>query len=161
MAPNSLQRAIRFHAQLARRSAQYIQPIVGGFAVLDDRYPVSYEHNQVYVAEAIPSGPLITDIEQTFRGREHRQITVLDDAVGMALVSDLTAAGYSHQPLTVMEAIGLPDRPADTALKVEQLPYAVLREAMIANWLGHPACPSTDVACQLYELGGRRRRPAR
>jgi hypothetical protein len=46
-------RVVAFQEGIARRSTQRLVPFAGGFAVLDDRYPASYEHNQVFVTAPI------------------------------------------------------------------------------------------------------------
>ncbi|MEV5890278.1 GNAT family N-acetyltransferase [Nonomuraea fuscirosea] len=51
-AAGDLTRAVAFLHAFARRRAPVLRPVPGGFAVLDDRYPGSYDDNRLIIREA-------------------------------------------------------------------------------------------------------------
>jgi GNAT superfamily N-acetyltransferase len=149
----ALPRVIAFQEGLARRSAQTLVPIEGGFVVLDERYPASYEHNQVYVTGPVREEALLADAERLLRSRGHRQITVLHDALGRRLARRLVASGYEQERTVVMvlDAAAGRLRQPHRRVRVERVPLAALRAAVMRSWATqYPAMPE-DTRRQLFE----------
>jgi predicted GNAT family acetyltransferase len=128
-----LPRIVAFQEGLARRSAQRVTAIPGGFAVLDDRYPVSYEHNQLYVTGPVAVDVLLALAERVLRQRQHRRVTVLDDELGRRLAPGLLAAGYHQDHNLLMALTGESERQAPD-VTVERMPLEALREAVARSW---------------------------
>jgi ribosomal protein S18 acetylase RimI-like enzyme len=150
IAEGVLTRIVAFQEALARRSARTLAVVPGGFAVLDDRYPASYEHNQVYVTGPVPVDVLLSETDRVLSDRGHRQITVLGDAIGRRLTPRLVAAGYESAPLVVMALASAP--PAlRSAVRVERVPLEALRDAVVRSWAEQYPFDPGNVRGQLYE----------
>jgi ribosomal protein S18 acetylase RimI-like enzyme len=132
--PTLLRRIVAFQERLARRSAQRLTAIPGGFAVLDDRYPISYEHNQLYVTGPIAVDALLAQADRLLHGRRHRRITVFDDELGRRLAPGLLAAGYHQEHNLLMALAGPPERLAPD-VAVERLPLPALDETIARSWM--------------------------
>lgn len=147
-----LARIVVFQEGIARRSAQRLVPVPGGFAVLDDRYPSSYEHNQLYVTGPVAASVLIAAADRLLRERRHRYVTVLDPDVAARLSPDLRAAGYREEGTVVMPLTGTPG-PDGTAPggAADRVPLEAIREADGRAWdERYPGLPP-DVVSQLFE----------
>jgi ribosomal protein S18 acetylase RimI-like enzyme len=147
-----LARIVAFQEGIARRSAQRLVPVPGGFGVLDDRYPSSYEHNQLYVTGSAAAPALVAAADRLLRERRHRYVTVLDPDVAAGLSPDLRAAGYREEGTVVMPLTGTPHRdgtaPGGAAARV---PLEDLRQADSRAWdERYPGLPP-DVVRQLFE----------
>ncbi|TDB99726.1 GNAT family N-acetyltransferase [Nonomuraea longispora] len=102
-APADLARAIGFVHAFARRRAPIALPVPGGFAVLDDRFPGSYDDNKLIVGSGGPSaGELLRAADDVLAGRAHRLVCVDDDRLGAALAPAFAAAGYEHETNLIM-----------------------------------------------------------
>ncbi|HEY4025016.1 MAG TPA: GNAT family N-acetyltransferase [Candidatus Dormibacteraeota bacterium] len=129
----ALRRIVAFQEGLARRSAQRLITIPGGFAVLDNRYPVSYEHNRLYVTGPVAAEVLLAQAERVLRRRQHRQIAVLHDELGRRLAPGLLAAGYHQEHDLLMVLAGVPEQ-AVPGVAVERVPLAALDRAVARSW---------------------------
>ncbi|MEV5504481.1 GNAT family N-acetyltransferase [Nonomuraea fuscirosea] len=129
-ATGDLARAIAFLHAFAQRKAPVRRPVPGGFAVLDDRYPGSYDDNKLIIREtpgddgltvreapgddglaARPAPgdaleraaePLMTAADEALATRAHRLVCIDDDQLGTACVPAFAAAGYEHETNLVM-----------------------------------------------------------
>lgn len=122
--PAVLARTAAFRTAFARRQAERVVEVPGGFAVLHDRFLRSQEHNQLVVdgevrPEALPelAGRLLGHLP-------YRRITVYDDALGRACEAPLLRAGYVRAGELVMVHLGTP--PA-LARHVRAVPAEALR----------------------------------
>ncbi|RAG81997.1 GNAT family N-acetyltransferase [Streptacidiphilus pinicola] len=103
-------RIVSFLSAFARRQAAGTTDFPGGFAVRDDAYARSHEHNQLVVeGETDPS--LLAAFQRP-------QITVLSEAVGEDCAPALAAAGYDHRVHVVMVHQGPRPAPAARAVRV-------------------------------------------
>ncbi|MGP3918117.1 GNAT family N-acetyltransferase [Nonomuraea sp. 10N515B] len=122
-----LARAVGFMRAFARRRAPRTLPVPGGFAVLDDRYPGSYDDNKLIVGAGDGPGPasgaLLRAADEVLAERAHRLVSVDDDRLGTALADAFAAAGYDHETNVVMAFRGaIPaDPPAAEHLELEEL----------------------------------------
>jgi len=146
-----LRRVVAFQEGIARRSAQQLVTIPGGFAVLDDRYPASYEHNQLYVTAPVTAGTVLAAADRLLRRRRHRYVTALDSDVARRLTPGLLAAGYREEGTVVMVLDGAPEAPRDSGITAERVPLEALRDADARAWdERYPELPA-DVVRQLFE----------
>jgi hypothetical protein len=147
---SDLQRVAAFRMSFARRQAAMLTEVPGGVAVLDPEYAVSYEHNQLIVGRASVPGELPALADTVLGHLPHRQITVLDDATGLAAAPALIAAEYVHTVELVMTHSGTAPVPvafADT-ITLEELRPALIRQ--LCAWM-----PRTEDAV-IYQLADRR-----
>jgi hypothetical protein len=123
MADDRLRRVNAFRSAFARSQAVRVAAVSGGFAVSDDRFPHSFEHNQLIV-DAQP------DVAAVLRlAPEHQQITVYDDALGRRCAEPLRSAGYRHSAELVMAHTGPVPAPGRAAeVELPALREAVLRQ---------------------------------
>jgi ribosomal protein S18 acetylase RimI-like enzyme len=160
----ALARTVDFQTTLAHRSATRVQPSAGGFAVRHHRYPASYQHNQLYVLEPVELPALLADADRLLADAGHREVTVLDDAIGLELAPGLTAAGYVQGRLTAMIAAAEPTTSIE--IRVQSISAEELRPVLTGNWrrtlpnLGEDELrqlvdrsAATEAACQLTRLG--------
>jgi predicted GNAT family acetyltransferase len=146
-----LTRVVAFQEGIARRSAQRLVPIAGGFAVLDDRYPASYEHNQLFVTAPIPAAAVVAEADRVLRQRRHRYVTALDGDVARRLTPGLLAAGYHEEGTVVMLLDGVPDRAAESSVAAERVPLEALRDADARAWDERYPDLAADTVTQLFE----------
>ncbi|MFI6812038.1 GNAT family N-acetyltransferase [Nonomuraea sp. NPDC050328] len=113
---------VGFLREFARRRAPEARPVPGGFAVLDDGYPGSYDDNKLVVWAGDDPRAVLAAAEQALGGRGHRYVSVLDDAVGEAFRPAFEAAGYEHGVDLLMCHRGpVPDAPDAEAVEVDAL----------------------------------------
>jgi predicted GNAT family acetyltransferase len=128
-------RAAAFRSSFARRQAGELHEIRGGFVVLDPRYPGSREDNQVVVDGALEPADLPGVVEAALAHLDHRQVSVLDDAVAAACAPALTAAGYDHATELVMIHSGAVPKSALRAHDVELADLAPTVYRLLRSWL--------------------------
>ncbi|MEV0612212.1 GNAT family N-acetyltransferase [Nonomuraea sp. NPDC050404] len=134
-----LARAVDFLHGFARRRSPRQVPVPGGFAVLDDRFPGSYDDNKLIIhpasAAAGESAPvtgevLIAAADEVLAGRGHRLVCVDDDRLGTACAPAFAAAGYEHETNLVMAFRGpVPhDPPPAERLGLDELAPVLRRD---------------------------------
>ncbi|MDF2705219.1 MAG: family N-acetyltransferase [Nonomuraea muscovyensis] len=135
-----LARIIGFEHGFARRRAGRVVEQRGGFAVLNDRYPGSYDDNRLIIrppgtapatggetspgaGEAPAAGEVLRMADEVLAGRAHRYVCVDDDALGAAYAPAFAAAGYAHDTNLIMVFRGRPpqDPPPAEHLTLEEL----------------------------------------
>ncbi|MDQ3886569.1 MAG: GNAT family N-acetyltransferase [Actinomycetota bacterium] len=89
-----------FDRALAQRRAAAVVPVRGGGAVLDPRFPASYEHNTLWMDEAANAATVTTEAARILGGAHltHRR-AVLEDPV---TASVLASQGWHVQELRLM-----------------------------------------------------------
>ncbi|MGP4103935.1 GNAT family N-acetyltransferase [Nonomuraea sp. KM90] len=112
-------RALDFLHAFARRRAPREVPVPGGFAVLDDRFPGSYDDNKLIVRTAPDDDPaaavarLLAAADEALGSHGHRLVCVDDDRLGTAYAPAFAAAGYEHETNLLMAFRGpVPRDPA-------------------------------------------------
>lgn len=128
MSEAELRRVSAFRSSFARRQAARVLPVAGGFAVSDQEFGHSFEHNQLIVDAPVDAATVLRE------HRGHQQITVYDDGLGQALAQPLAEAGYRHGSELVMSHTG-PVPGAGRAAEVDQddLRDTVMRQLRL--WL--------------------------
>jgi ribosomal protein S18 acetylase RimI-like enzyme len=121
--PPELIRALAFQQGFARRKASRAVDVPGGFAVLDERYPGSYDDNKLILWDAGDPATVLRTADEVLAGVEHRLVHVDDDELGAALTPAFTAAGYQPAVDLVMAFRGDPPAggPAAEHLDLETL----------------------------------------
>jgi predicted GNAT family acetyltransferase len=150
-------RAAAFRSSFARRQAAELHEILGGAVVLDPRFPGSREDNQVVIDGTPEPSDLPGVVEAALAHLDHRQVSVLDDAVAAACAPALTAAGYDHATELVMIHSGAVPESALRAQDVELADLAPTIYRLLRNWL-----PNADesIVRQLVERRAARLRGA-
>ncbi|MEV0822352.1 GNAT family N-acetyltransferase [Nonomuraea rubra] len=141
-----LARALAFLQGFARRRAPVVVPVEGGFGVLDERFPGSYDDNKLIVTAAGDSEPagrltvagaeglagrLMAAADEVLAGRDHRLVCVDDDRLGEACAPAFDAAGYEHETNLVMAFRG--EIPSDPP-PAERLTLAELEPVLRRDW---------------------------
>ncbi|MFI7612215.1 GNAT family N-acetyltransferase [Nonomuraea terrae] len=139
-----LARAVGFLHDFARRKAPRVVPAPGGFAVLDDRFPGSYDDNKLMVRTAADdtelrgrtagddaAGRLLAAADEVPAERAHRLVCVHEDRRGTALAPAFAAAGYAHETNLVMAFRG--DAPQDPP-RAERLGLDELVPVLRRDW---------------------------
>ncbi|MGW2221893.1 hypothetical protein ACWCSD_43485, partial [Nonomuraea sp. NPDC001684] len=127
---DELARALSFLHGFARRKAPVVAPVPGGFAVLDERYPMSHDDNKLVVWNGRP-GPVLAAAEERLAGLGHRLVCVDDDRLGQEFRPAFAAAGYGHETNVVMAFRG--PRPAASAA-TERLALEELLPVLCEEW---------------------------
>ncbi|RSN06566.1 GNAT family N-acetyltransferase [Nonomuraea sp. WAC 01424] len=127
---DELGRAIAFQHAFARRKSPAVLPVPGGFAVLDERYPMSHDDNRLIVESGRP-GAALAAAEETLAALGHRLVCVDDDRLGQEFRPAFAAAGYEHDTNLVMAFHGV--RPAASA-PAERLGLEELLPVLRAEW---------------------------
>ncbi|MFI7689587.1 GNAT family N-acetyltransferase [Nonomuraea sp. NPDC049655] len=128
---DELARALSFVHGFARRKAPVVAPVPGGFAVLDERYPMSHDDNKLVVWSGRP-GPVLAAAEERLAGLGHRLVCVDDDRLGQEFRPAFAAAGYGHETNVVMAFRGA--RPAVPAVATEPLTLEELLPVLREEW---------------------------
>ncbi|MEW9550941.1 GNAT family N-acetyltransferase [Nonomuraea sp. NPDC050783] len=126
-----LARALAFVRDFARRKAPREVAVPGGVAVLDERYPGSYDDNKLLVWEEADPREVLRAADEALAGRAHRLVEVHDDRLGEAFAPVLARAGYTHAVNLVMAFRGdVPDDPPPA----ERLGLAELLPVLRREW---------------------------
>lgn len=160
MTRSPLDRARRFTAEVARRQARRLIELPYGFAVLDDRFPYSYDHNKLLVTAAADPAAVLADAERILGGAglTHRLISVRG-SIDAAWADVCVAAGYRHETDVVLAHTGADaDRPADPEIVVEAVSVDDLRESNRRAWRAELPDVADDLVEQL--VARRITRPA-
>lgn len=93
-------RARLFDPALAQRRAAAVVPVNGGIAVLDPRFPASYEHNSLWVGGTWDATTVAAEADRVLGGAAliHRRAVLDDPATAIALAS----RGWQVQELRLM-----------------------------------------------------------
>ena len=157
MSATDLRQIAAFRMSFARRQAAEVTAIPGGAVVLDEEFAASYEHNQLVIEGPTAPPDLVALADAALGHLPHRQIAVLDDALGVSLAPALTEAGYAHHPELVMTHSGAAPAPGAAA---EPVTLAELRSALLdqqRRWLPDAA---DEVIRQLADRRAARLRGA-
>lgn len=127
---DELARALAFLHGFARRKAPVVLPVPGGFAVLDERYPMSHDDNKLIVTGGEPA-EVLAAADDALAGLRHRLVCVDDDVAAPAFLPAFAAAGYDHETNVVMAFHG--DRPA-APVAAERLDLGTLLPVLRAEW---------------------------
>lgn len=89
-----------FDWALAQRRAAAVVPVNGGIAVLDPRFPQSYEHNALWVGGMSDAATVAAEADRVLGGAglAHRRAVLEDPAMAIALAS----RGWHAQELRLM-----------------------------------------------------------
>ncbi|MFI7640124.1 GNAT family N-acetyltransferase [Nonomuraea sp. NPDC049400] len=137
-----------FQHAFARRKAPRVVAVPGGFAVLDDRFPGSYDDNKLIVGPGPSDGApeaaegLLRAADEVLAERDHRLVCVDDDRLGTALAPAFAAAGYEQETNLIMAFHGpLPPGPLSPPA-AERLSLAELLPVVWRDWRATlPAAP--------------------
>lgn len=155
--PNSqLQRINCFRSAFARRQAERVVDLPGGFAVYDDAFAHSYTDNQVVIDRAVDSEAVPAIVEEALGHLPHRQISVLDDEAGRACAEPLIRAGYTHSTLLVMLHAG----PVPAGGPAEVIDLDATRIPHTRRWRGFLPDADDEVIRHLVDRREARRRGA-
>jgi len=149
MSMDQLRTVRSFRSAFARRQAAEVVEVPGGFAVLDEEFRQSHEHNQLIVDGDADPGELLGLAERTLGRLRHRRIAVADERVAEAAAPGLLAAGYVREFEVVMVHAG----PLPAEGEAEAVGIADLRPAEEAQW--REWLPKADAAV-IRQLTGRR-----
>ncbi|WP_433444368.1 GNAT family N-acetyltransferase [Nonomuraea sp. CA-141351] len=131
----ALTRAVGFQHAFARRKAPRVVAAPGGFAVLDDRFPGSYDDNKLIAGPATPpeaAESLLRTADEVLAERDHRLVCVDDDRLGTAFAPAFAAAGYERETHLILAFRGsLPPGPPPAA---ERLSLAELLPVVRRDW---------------------------
>jgi ribosomal protein S18 acetylase RimI-like enzyme len=154
---DELARAVAFQQGFARRKAQSVVEVPGGFAVLNDRYPGSHDDNKLVIRSAADPRDVLAAADRVLARRGHRLVNVDDDELGRAYMPAFTAAGYAPAANLVMVYRGETPRDAPPA---ERLGLSTLTPVLRREWRESlPEAPD-DVIDQLARRVGERTRGA-
>jgi hypothetical protein len=124
-------RTVAFMHDFARRKAGRTVEVPGGFAVLNERYPGSYDDNKLIVWSDTDPGAVLEAADQVLAGRAHRLVNVDDDRLGQAYAPAFEAAGYTHEINLVMVFSGTFPHDAEP---VDHLDLPALLPTLRAGW---------------------------
>jgi uncharacterized protein (DUF952 family)/GNAT superfamily N-acetyltransferase len=122
-APTDLVARVRlFDRGLAQRRAAAVEPVIGGVAVLDPRFPASYEHNTLWIDGPSNAATVAAEAERTLGGAglTHRR-AVLDDPATATALND---RGWLVQEMRLMIYNGAPTSAPTAQGSVDVVPVA-------------------------------------
>ena len=146
MPDNPRDSALTTLRSFARRQAHQVVDVHDGFAVLDQRYPMSYHHNRLIVTGRPAPAEIIATADAVLGGvgLTHRMVSVEDDQHGSTCVPAMNRAGYRCETNLVMCHPGGPGRQAGSAIAVESVSMADLAESAGEEWRAR--LPNADEA---------------
>ncbi len=136
-----------FLATFARRRAARTVELPGGFAALDDEFPLSYANNHVVIDGAPDPEALPALADEALGHLSHRLITVLDDAAGEACAGPLLRAGYTRSTYLVMLHRG----PVPAGGGAQEVDLDALRAPLARSWRGFLPDADEEVIRQLVD----------
>lgn len=151
MTDSQLSRARKFIGAAVRRQARRVVELPYGFAVLDARFPRSYDHNKLMVTAPVDPAVASSDADRVLGGAglPHRLVSVLG-SIEAGWAQQWVAAGYEHATEVIMAHTGAaPDRPADPRIRVEAVEVQALREPARQEWRERMPDAGDDVIEQL------------
>jgi hypothetical protein len=156
MPSSELQRINAFLAAFARRQAERIVDLPGGFAVYDEAFAHSRANNQVIIDTVVDSEALPAIAEEVLAHLPHRLISVLDDEAGTACAEPLIRAGYTHSTYLVMLHAG----PVPAGRPAEEVDLNAIRVPLTRRWRGLLPDVDDEVVRHLVDRREARRRGA-
>ncbi|WP_441249743.1 GNAT family N-acetyltransferase [Kitasatospora sp. McL0602] len=126
MSTSQLSAVSSFLVEFARRQAAQVIEVPGGFAVSDEEFARSHEHNQLVIDGSVDPAELPGLAEETLGQLPYRRISVADDGLGLACAPVLAAAGYGQETVVVMTHTG----PAPVAGRAEPVELAAVRPVL-------------------------------
>ncbi|MFF4579469.1 GNAT family N-acetyltransferase [Streptomyces sp. NPDC001389] len=147
MPVSEIQQITTFLTAFARRKAARTVDFPGGFAALDDTFPLSYGNNHAVVDGAVDPGALPALADEVLGHLHHRLLTVLDDEAGKACAEPLLRAGYTHSVYLVMLHTG--PVPADGG--AQEVDLDALRVPLARRWRGFLPDAGEEVIRQLVD----------
>lgn len=123
-------RACSFDRWLAERRAAAVALVSGGVAVVEPRFPQSFDHNTLWITTPTPAAVVAGDADRVLGGAglAHRAVTVDDPLTARGL----EALGWTIQEIRVMVLAADAQHPAAGATDVAVT--AVTPEAMAGLW---------------------------
>jgi uncharacterized protein (DUF952 family)/GNAT superfamily N-acetyltransferase len=120
-----------FDRGLAQRRAAAVVPVTGGIAVLDPRFPASYEHNTLWIEGPGDAATVAAEAERTLgrAGLTHRR-AVLEDPATAAALQD---RGWQVLELRLMAYHGR-SIPATGSHDVVPVPHEVVSRLWERSW---------------------------
>jgi len=131
-----LARAVGFIHDCARRQAQRTVDIPAGFAVFNEEFDASYDHNRVIFSESLePVQTLaISDRVMADAGVKHRLVLMGDDH-GIACAALFRLAGYRRSTNLIMLYAGRdPERPVCPTVTVERVDVSAFAQQDRRLW---------------------------
>jgi ribosomal protein S18 acetylase RimI-like enzyme len=155
---SDIERIAAFERRFHRAQATDVVTLEWGFALLQEKFPLSEYHNRIVVTSAASPAEVLAAAEELLgeAGLGHRYVSV-DDGVDDALVPTLVAAGYEHQVVVAMIYSGATIEPGAHA--VQSVSLETLRPSIIRNWQAEIPDASDELLGQLadrtalYSLG--------
>jgi GNAT superfamily N-acetyltransferase len=136
-----------FLVRLAGRESTEVIPVIGGSAVLNDRFPNSHVHNQLLLCDPVPVDTAIAEAERVLgaRGLGHRRIVWIGPPPAHGR-EELRQAGWNVDENLLMRWDAHHEHhhhKATAAVEVQQVPTAVVRAAVEKSWIDDGESPET------------------
>jgi uncharacterized protein (DUF952 family)/GNAT superfamily N-acetyltransferase len=121
-----------FDRALAQRRAAAVVPVDGGFAVLDPRFPASYEANTLWMDTPSDTATVAAEADRVLGGAglTHRRVVLDDPATATALVNQ----GWQMLELRLMLYSGPPVSAANAAVNVVPVAHEVVSQLWARSW---------------------------
>ncbi|MGH3694188.1 MAG: GNAT family N-acetyltransferase [Pseudonocardiaceae bacterium] len=119
-----------FDRALAQRRAAVVVPVNGGIAVLDPRFPASYEHNSLWIDGTWNATTVAAEADRVLGGAAliHRRAVLDDPATAIALAS----RGWQVQELRLMVYSG--SRVAERSTRVVAVTHEIVSRLWERSW---------------------------
>jgi uncharacterized protein (DUF952 family)/GNAT superfamily N-acetyltransferase len=131
--PQDLVARVRaFDRALAQRRAAAVVPVDGGFAVLDPRFPASYEANTLWMDTPSDAATVAAEADRVLGGAglPHRRAVLDDSATATALANQ----GWRVLELRLMLYGGAPASAAKAAINVIPVAHEVVSQLWARSW---------------------------
>jgi ribosomal protein S18 acetylase RimI-like enzyme len=151
--PPALDRVVGWLRETARRRADRVVDVPGGWGLLHTRYPAAHDHNLLLVWKPVDAGAVLAAADRVLGGAglTHRRVQVQNLAVADGLDAGLRAAGYARENELLMRYAGDPQITGGVA-PVVALTLEERIAAASAAWTADQPGWSPEVCGQ---LGGR------
>ncbi|MFF8955000.1 GNAT family N-acetyltransferase [Streptomyces sp. NPDC014894] len=156
MSESELKRVNAFLAAFARRQAERVVDLPGGFAVHDETFRRSRANNQLFIDTPVDAEALPALAERALGHLPHRTISVLDDESGTACAEPLIRAGYTHSVYLVMLHTGQ----APAGGRAEEVDLDAIRGPLTRVLRDFLPDADDEVVRHLVDRRGARRRGA-
>lgn len=119
-----------FDRALAQRRAAAVVPVNGGIAVLDPRFPASYEHNTLWIDGSCDAATVAAEADRVLGGAAltHRRAVLDDPSTAISLAS----RGWHVQELRLMVYGG--SRVAERSTRVVAVTHEIVSRLWERSW---------------------------
>ncbi len=138
MTDSDIERFEAFGHRFAKAQATDVIDLPFGYAILQEQFPLSHDHNRLVVTSAARPADIIAAADEVLggAGRGHRFVSIggqLGEDLNGELVAQFAAAGYQHDPVSTMRYSAATEG-ITASHPVRAVSLDTIRPAILRDW---------------------------